>query len=178
MEQNLNLSDSNLTFPVIKKRKQKITISQGIMLSVILVLILYLIFYKTQLNEELSNNIISAILFILFIIIAFGFNFLVQKFKFGGEFTITNDQIILTTTNKTATFKLNEISNLKIRSTSKEQNVNAMQSIKKWLFGKSDEKGNFVEFIHKGDHHIIEIYLKNNLESELLIKRAKELHAE
>jgi hypothetical protein len=178
MEQNIIISNSYLTFPVIKKSKRKITLMQGIISLIVGIMIIYLIMYKTQFNEQSTKNILSAILFVLCIIIIIAVNFLLQKFKFGGEFTITDDKIILTTTNKTATFKLNEITNLKMICISETEMKKDYKSFKKWLFGNSDEKTNYVEFLYNGQYHMIEIYLKNNKETQQFKQRAKELQAD
>lgn len=175
MEQKVYSKDMPLTFPVIKQNKRKITFSQGIMVVIAGFLLLYIIIYKTYYRDDIVASVRSAILFVLLIIAVFIVNYLMQKFKFGGECTITDKELILNTTNKSAKFPINEISNLKMVCSTTGKNAKTLSSITRWLFGKSDGCGNSVQFTYKEQDYNMELYINGKEEAEMFLQRAKEL---
>ena len=177
MKQKIYSKDKPLTFPIIIKSSRKTSLSQGIMMAIVGFLLLFFIIFKTYYRYDISADSRSAILFVVLIIVVFIVNYLLHKVKYGGEFTITDKEIILNSTNKTARFPINELNNLKITCPSFEKGKNLISRIKRWFSGKTDGKGNSIEFIYKGDFHILEIYLRGKEEVESFIQRAKDLNA-
>ena len=176
MEPEKYSKEMPLTFPVIKKSKRKITLVQGVIIAMMGFLFLYVIIVKTYYKYDIAADSRSAILFVLLIIAVFVINFMMQKFRFGGEFTITDKEIILNTTNKTFTFPINEITNLKMLCCTTGEKTKTLTVINKWLFGKAEGCSNYVKFNHNGKDYQMELYLKGKEEVELFVLRAKDLN--
>jgi hypothetical protein len=175
MEQRIYTKEKPLTFQVIKKSERKISLFQGIMMTIVIFLLVYGIMYKTYYRDNIAASARSAILFVVLLIVVFIVNYLLHKFKYIGEFTITDNEIILNASNKTTRFPINEISNLKIICRSAEEKRTFVTELKRLVFGKPDGKGNCIEFTHKGNFHTMEIYLRGKQDAMAFMQRAKEL---
>ena len=176
MVQNIYSKEKPLTYPVIRKNLSKISVRQGIMMLIVVFLLLYYIIHKTYAIHD-AVSLKSVLLFILLIFVALAFNFVFQKFKFGGEFTITDKEITITTTNHTVTYPIKDMTNFKMHSTAEDEKSTAMTAISKWLFGKSEGYSNSVHFTHNGKDIKMELYLKGKEDAEMFMQRAKDLNA-
>ena len=115
-----------LTFPIIKKSKKGITLLKSAIVFVVITIMIVVIISKTSLNTNHNVSFTSAILFIAVILITLIINFFAQKYRFGGEFTITDKEIKLRTTNKEATFFIKDLTGFKMSLNQQEYNPDSI----------------------------------------------------
>jgi hypothetical protein len=181
MEPLVYRKDLPLKYPVIRKTKGKLHFFK-----VALVIIIFLALYSLTISknppEQLSNiNISDAILLILGIIIIFAVNYYVLRFRFAGEITVTDSEIILNTTNKSLRIPVNEIKNLKMLYNKPDMKgkglAGTFAKFSFWLFGSKGKAGNFIEFEHNDNAYKLEVYLHSDSQEDFFCKRAAELGA-
>lgn len=172
MQSQQYLKDLPIVFPIIRKEKKGTSFAKVVAVIIILIIFIKIIISRADLTTNNSFSLKSIIFFVVSLFIILVINFFAQKFKFGGELTINDNDITVKTTNKSAVFALKDISNLQINFDSNEFSAgnakNLLLKIYMWFFGKSGGSGNFISFKHNGENYKFGIYINTIEKAEIL----------